>query len=89
LQIEPSGFLQMNPVDAARFTLDTGNRVSLSNSRGECTTTVKVLDRVPEGLAWLPDHFAQEALRLFDCAIDPETKVPSYRTASVSVRKTT
>ena len=34
-----------------------GDRVRLSNSRGEFTTTVKVLDRVPEGLAWLPDHF--------------------------------
>ncbi|MCX5724799.1 MAG: NADH-quinone oxidoreductase subunit NuoG [Nitrospirae bacterium] len=89
VQIEPSGFLQMNPVDAARFALGTGNRVRLSNSRGEFTTTVKVLDRVPEGLAWLPDHFAQDALRLFDCVIDPDTKVPSYRTASVSVVKAT
>ncbi|MDO8358061.1 MAG: NADH-quinone oxidoreductase subunit NuoG [Nitrospirota bacterium] len=89
LQIEPSGFLQMNPVDAARCSLDTGNRVRLSNSRGEFTTTVKVFDRVPEGLAWLPDHFTQDALRLFDCVIDLETKVPSYRTVSVSVMKTT
>lgn len=89
LQIEPSGRLQMNPVDAARFALGTGNRVRLSNSRGEFTTTVTVLDRVPEGLAWFPDHFAQDALRLFDCVIDPDTKVPSYRTASVSVVKAT
>ncbi|MDZ4733949.1 MAG: NADH-quinone oxidoreductase subunit NuoG [Nitrospirota bacterium] len=89
LQIEPSGFLQMNPVDATRFALGTGDRVCLSNSRGEFTTTVKVFDRVPEGLAWLPDHFAQDALRLFDCVIDPDTKVPSCRTASVSVMKTT
>jgi formate dehydrogenase alpha subunit len=89
LQIEPSGILQMNPIDAARFALVTGDRVHLSNSRGEFTTTVKVFDRVPEGLAWLPDHFAQDALRLFDCVIDPDTKVPSCRTASVSVMKTT
>ena len=89
LQIEPSGFLQMNPVDAARCAIGTGDRARLSNSRGEFTTTVKVFDRVPEGLAWLPDHFAQDALRLFDCVIDPDTKVPSCRTASVSVMKTT
>jgi NADH-quinone oxidoreductase chain G len=89
LQIEPSGYLQMNPVDAVRSAVGTGDRVRLSNSRGEFTTTVKVLDRVPEGLAWLPDHFAQDALRLFDCVVDPDTKVPSYRTASVSVIKMT
>ena len=79
----------MNPVDATRFALGTGDRVRLWNSRGEFTTKVKVFDRVPEGLAWLPDHFAQEALQLFDCVIDPDTKVPSYREASVSVMKTT
>ena len=89
LQIEPGGALQMNPLDAARYAIGTGDRVRLSNSRGEFTTTVKVLDRVPEGLAWLPDHFAQNALRLFCCAVDPDTKVPYYRTASVSVMKTT
>jgi formate dehydrogenase alpha subunit len=89
LQIEPSGFLQMNPVDAARCAIVTGDRARLSNSLGEFTTTVKVFDRVPEGMAWLPDHFAQDALRLFDCVIDPDTKVPSCRTASVSVMKAT
>jgi NADH-quinone oxidoreductase chain G len=89
LQIEPSGFLQMNPQDAARYALRTGDRVCLSNSRGEFTTTAKVFDRVPEGLAWLPDHFAQDAMRLFDCVIDPDTKVPYFRTVSVSVMKAT
>jgi formylmethanofuran dehydrogenase subunit D len=89
LQIEPSGFLQMNPADAARCALCTGDRVRLSNSRGEFTTTVKVLDRVPEGLAWFPDHFAREALQLFDCVIDPDTKAPCCREVSVSLMKTT
>jgi formate dehydrogenase alpha subunit len=89
VQIEPSGFLQMNPLDAVRCAIGTGDRVRLSNSRGEFTTTAKVFDRVPEGLAWLPDHFAQEAMRLFDCVVDPDTKVPSCREAVVSVMKTT
>ncbi len=89
LQIEPSGFLQMNPVDAARCGIGTGDRVRLSNSRGEFATTAKVFDRVPEGLAWLPDHFAQDAMGLFDCVVDPDTKVPSCRAAVVSVMKTT
>jgi len=89
LQIESSGYIQMNPADATRFDIGAGDRVRLSNSRGECTTTVKVFERVPEGLAWLPDHFAQDALRLFECIVDPDTKVPYCRSTSVSVMKTT
>jgi len=44
---------------------------------------------VPEGLAWLPDHFAQDAMGLFDCVVDPDTKVPACRAAVVSVMKAT
>jgi formate dehydrogenase alpha subunit len=87
LQVEGRPYLRLNPGDAARLGLAEGDRVRLSNSRGEFTTEVKLIERVPDGLAWFPDHYAQEAIRLFDCVIDPETKVPYIRNASVSMTK--
>jgi formate dehydrogenase alpha subunit len=87
LQIEAQPLLRINPGDAARLTLNDGDRVRLSNKRGDMTATVKLLERVPEGSVWFPDHFGQEAATLFECAIDPGTKVPSFRTASVSITK--
>jgi formate dehydrogenase alpha subunit len=87
MQVEGSGVLRINPFDAGRFALGDGNRVRLSNARGEMTTTVKVSGRVPQGSAWFPDHFGRAALHLFDCVIDPVTRTPSFRTTSVSVMK--
>ena len=87
LQIEDSGRLRINPVDAARFALVDGDRVRLSSTSGEMTTEVKLVERVPQGTAWFPDHFGQAAVRLFDCAIDPITHVPSFRTATVSMMR--
>jgi formate dehydrogenase alpha subunit len=87
LQVEGSGALRMNPADAARFAVVDGDRVRLSNALGNVTTFVRVWDRVPEGLAWFPDHFAEDMTRLFECTVDQETKVPSFRIASVSVMK--
>lgn len=87
LQIEAQAALRINPADAARLALADGDRVRLSNRRGEVTTTVKVLERVPEGSAWFPDHFGQDTAKLFECAIDPDTNVPAFRTASVSIAK--
>jgi formate dehydrogenase alpha subunit len=87
MQVEGSGSLRMNPRDAARFSVMDGDRVRLSNVRGEATMSVKIWDRVPEGLAWFPDHFAQNMTQLFDCSMDPETQVPSFRITSVSVMK--
>ena len=87
VQIEGRGTLRLNPRDAARFTLVDGNRVRLSNGQGEVTAEVKVVERVPEGQAWFPDHFSQDVAKLFDCVLDPETKVPYIRTTSVSLVK--
>ncbi len=87
LQVEGSGVLRINPADAARFALADGDRVRLSNARGAMTTKVKVRGRVPQGVAWFPDHFSQAAMHLFDCVVDPITRVPSFRTTSVSMMK--
>jgi NADH-quinone oxidoreductase chain G len=87
MQIEGTGALRINPCDAAHWALADGDRVRLSNARGELTTSIKVVGRVPEGLAWFPDHFGQAAIHLFDCRIDPVTRVPSFRTTAVSIVK--
>ena len=87
MQVEGTGVLRINPNDAARFMLINGDRVRLSNMRGEITTTVKIVGRIPQGWAWFPDHFGQTAMHLFDCVIDPVTHTPSIRTTSVSIMK--
>lgn len=87
LQVEDRGRLRINPVDAARFALVDGDRVRLSSTSGEMTTEVTLVERVPQGTAWFPDHFGQAAVRLFDCVIDPITQAPSLRTAIVSMMR--
>ncbi|HJT19255.1 MAG TPA: NADH-quinone oxidoreductase subunit NuoG [Nitrospira sp.] len=85
LQVEEQGVLRINPAEAAKWSLKDGDRVRLSNERGAFTTTVKLAGRVPDGAAWFPDHFAQEAMSLFDCVIDPDTKVPYFRSTWVNI----
>ena len=87
MQLEDTGTLRINPRDAARYGLHNGARVRLSNARGELTLPVKILERVPQGQAWFPDHFGIDAMRLFQCTINPVTRTPSIRTTSVSVIK--
>jgi NADH-quinone oxidoreductase chain G len=86
-QIEDRGQLRINPVDADRFALMDGDRVRLCSSAGEMTTEIKIVARVPQGTAWFPDHFGQNALGLFDCTVDPITHVPSFKTATVSMMR--
>ena len=87
LELEEQPVLRMNRSEAERLTIADGDRVRVSNRRGELVTTVKLVERVPAGTVWFPDHFAQRASLLFDCTIDPVTKVPAFRTTSVSIVK--
>jgi formate dehydrogenase alpha subunit len=87
LQIQSSGALAINPADAGRLALADGSRVRLSTQQGQMTTTVKLLDRIPEGLAVFPEHFDQDLRRLLSMTADPQTGVPYCKTARVKIER--
>lgn len=87
LQVQQDGFLSINPADAATLGLTDGGQVRVSNTRGAITTTVKILERVPVGLLWFPEHFDGEAKQLADWTIDPQTQIPYFKLARVSLAK--
>jgi formate dehydrogenase alpha subunit len=87
LQVQAAGFLAMNPADASGLGIAEGDRVRVFNDCGEMATPVKLLDRVPIGVALFPDHFDRDARRLLRVSIDPVTKVPYFRTATVRIAK--
>ncbi|MEK6526242.1 MAG: molybdopterin-dependent oxidoreductase [Nitrospirota bacterium] len=87
LQIQSAGSLGLNSADAGRLGVADGDRVRVSNQLGEMTTTVKLLDRVPEGLALFPEHFDEDARRLLSVATDPQTRVPYFKTTQVKVER--
>lgn len=87
LQLQQEGFLSINPADANRLGLTEGGQVRISNSRGSVTTTVKIRARVPAGVVWFPEHFDGEAKQLADWTIDPQTQIPYFKLAQVSLAK--
>ncbi len=89
LQVESGGALRMNPADAARHRLSDGDRVRVFNQRGEVTTTVKILTRVPAGMVFFPEHFDRDAKNLAQVEVDPITKVPYFKTTLVAVERLT
>ncbi len=77
----------MSPVDAERLGVEEGGTVKLSNAQGQVETPVKLLDRVPEGVIFFPEHFDEEIRRLLRMTIDPQTAVPYSKLTRVKVEK--
>ncbi|MCE7977903.1 MAG: NADH dehydrogenase (quinone) subunit G [Nitrospira sp. NTP1] len=87
LQLQQEGFLSINPADAAKVGLADGDKVTVSNTRASITTIAKIRERVPAGLVWFPEHFDGEAKQLAEWMIDPQTQIPYFKLAHVSLAK--
>ena len=87
MEIEGEGLLHVNSREARRLGIEEGSTVLLSNEGGQATVSVKLNDRVPDAVAWFPEHFDQSVRTLFSLKVDPQTHVPAWKTAHVTVTK--
>ena len=95
MEIEGQGLLHVNTREARRLGIEEGQAVRLSNDGGQATVSVKLNDRVPDAVAWFPEHFDEAVRALFSlkkpapakAGVDPQTHVPVWKTTYVTMTK--
>ena len=87
MEIEGEGRLQINSREAQRLGIEEGATVRISNDCGRATVSVKLNDRVPDAVAWFPEHFDQSVRSLFSLTVDPHNQVPVWKTTHVTITK--
>jgi formate dehydrogenase alpha subunit len=81
---------ELNPQDAERLGVVSGDKVWVASRRGELTTKVKVTDRVPPGMIWMSFHYTESPTNaLTSSAVDPITKTGEYKVCAVKIEKLT
>jgi anaerobic selenocysteine-containing dehydrogenase len=84
----PAGYAEINPKDAEKLNVRSGDRVKISSRRGEIETHVLVTEKVKEGSAFVPFHFNEAAANvLTNPAVDPVAKIPEYKVCAVKIEK--
>jgi predicted molibdopterin-dependent oxidoreductase YjgC len=84
----PEARLQMNAIDLKRFDFVDGETVRLTTKRGSVDVKVSDSDLPPEGVLFLPFHFAEApANRLTSSVTDPVSKTPIFKTSSARIGK--
>ena len=82
-------YAEVNPDDAARYRVDTGDRVKVASRRGELVTRIQVTDRVPPGVIWMSFHYSESPTNVLTShAVDPITKTGEYKVCAVKIDKT-
>jgi predicted molibdopterin-dependent oxidoreductase YjgC len=60
----------------------------VKSRRGKIEVKVQITRRVPEGVIFIPFHFAESpANALTNSAFDPVAKIPEYKVCAVKVEK--
>lgn len=81
-------FIEVNPVDAEMLRVQDGEMIRVTSRRGSVEGKVKVTDRVPPKMVFLPFHFSEAAANILTAAvIDPDSETPAYKISAVKVEK--
>jgi formate dehydrogenase alpha subunit len=84
----PSPYVEMNPADVDALQLEDGETVKASSRRGQISLPVRVTDRVPAGMVFMPFHYKEAAANLLtNDALDPVCKIPEAKVCAVKIEK--
>ena len=89
-ELNPSGYLEMNPADADALGICEGDTVEIGSEHGCVRTTARVCgDASPKrGVVFMPFHFAEApANALTGGQVDPSAKIPGLKVTAVSIAK--
>lgn len=79
---------ELNPIDAEKLGVKTGDQVKVTSRRGEAVTAIKVTDRVLPGVIWMSFHYtATPTNALTSPHLDPITGTGEYKVAAVKLEK--
>ena len=81
-------FLRINPKDAEKMGIKSGDMLTVKSRRGEVRVKADVNRICPEGVASLTFHFHETRTNeLTNCAVDPVAKIPETKVCAIKVEK--
>jgi anaerobic selenocysteine-containing dehydrogenase len=80
--------VEINPADAAKLGILSGDAVKVCSRPGGIVVQARVTDIVPEGVLFMPFHFADgPANVLTNTATDPTAKIPELKVCAARIEK--
>jgi formate dehydrogenase alpha subunit len=81
-------YVLMNMIDVDNLGLKNGDRVRLSNDRGELETTLRESSEVSVGELFMPWHFSEALVNnLTRAELDPHSKIAPFKLSACKVEK--
>jgi len=86
--MRPHGEIEVNPEDAKRGEIKTGDWARLTTRRGSIEARVRVNDSIREGMVFYPFHYPeQSANRLVGVEMDSASHTPAFKGAAARIER--
>ncbi len=85
--LAPEAWVELNPKDADKLKVKSGDRIALSSPRGRVEDViVKVTEGVREGNIFVPFHFNKQLInRLTQSLFDPKSFEPNFKQTAIQL----
>jgi predicted molibdopterin-dependent oxidoreductase YjgC len=86
---QSTGYVEINPQDAAGLDVEEGNVVVLTSRRGAMEVSARITESVPPGTLFLPIHFGENPTNVLTSSEshDPLAKIPEFKVNAVRLAK--
>jgi formate dehydrogenase alpha subunit len=86
--VAPEPFIELNPADAKKNGFSDAEMVKVSSRRGNISLKVKVTERVPPKVVFIPFHYKEAAANILtNDALDPVCKIAEAKVCAVKIEK--
>jgi formate dehydrogenase major subunit len=87
IELQDGDWLEINPDDAARLWIETGDQISIRSRVGRIETVARITDRIEPGHVFTAFHFPEVRTNLLvGSSVDVNTGCPEYKVVAVDVR---
>lgn len=84
--IYPEATVEIHPADAEEVGISHGDWIRVRSRRGQIEVKALVTERSPQGLVFIPFHFAEAAANELTLdARDPRAKIPDYKVCAIAL----
>ena len=84
--IYPEPTVEIHPQDATPLGISAGDWIKVRSRRGEIEVKTLITERSPQGMVFIPFHFAEAAANELTLdARDPTAKIPDYKMCAVAI----
>jgi formate dehydrogenase alpha subunit len=86
---QPTGYVEINPVDAGRLEIHEGEMIVITSPRGKVEAPAKITPAVEPGNLFLPIHFGENPTNVLTNAesFDPLAKIPEFKVGKARLEK--